>query len=58
MLLEQLKKIVKDERGQGMTEYVLIVVLIAIAAIVAFTYFRDKLNSKTTSTADTVFDAK
>jgi Flp pilus assembly pilin Flp len=58
MFLEQVKKVLKDERGQGMTEYILIVVLIAIAAIVAFTYFRDRLGSKTTSSADTVFSAK
>jgi pilus assembly protein Flp/PilA len=58
MMLENVKKALRDERGQGMTEYILIVVLIAIAAIVAFTYFRDRLNSKTTSSADTVFSAE
>jgi len=35
-----------DENGQGMTEYILIVVLIAIAAIAAFIYFRGILKSK------------
>ena len=51
----QLKKFMKDDRGQGMTEYILIIVLIAIAAIVAFRYFSTQLNSKASSTADTVY---
>ncbi|RDI98535.1 pilus assembly protein [Dyella solisilvae] len=29
----------KAQRGQGMTEYIIIVALIAIAAIAAFTYY-------------------
>ncbi len=31
------------QRGQGMTEYILIVLLVAIALIAAFSVFRDKL---------------
>ncbi len=54
-MLAYLQRCLKDERGQGMTEYILIVVLIAIAAIVAFTYFRDQLNTKVNSSADEVF---
>ena len=34
-----LKKFLNDENGQGMTEYILIVVLIAIAAIVVVKLF-------------------
>lgn len=30
---------ISRQRGQGMTEYIIIVALIAIAAIAAFTYF-------------------
>ena len=41
-----MKGIIFGEEGQGMTEYILIVVLIAIAAIVAFQYFRGKLLKK------------
>jgi Flp pilus assembly pilin Flp len=57
-MLNQLKRVLKDERGQGMTEYILIVVLIAIAAIVAFQYFRGKLTDRTNSAADKVFSAE
>lgn len=32
----------KDQRGQGMTEYILLVALIAIAAIAAVKYFGSK----------------
>ncbi len=51
---KQLKALWKDETGQGMTEYILIVVLIAIAAIAAFIYFRDILKSKTYDAADSL----
>jgi len=39
-LFEKLKTCLRDEQGQGKTEYILIVVLIAIAAVAAFIYFR------------------
>ncbi len=32
-------KLLRNEKGQGMTEYIIIVALVAIAAIAAFTYF-------------------
>ncbi|MBN2056197.1 hypothetical protein JW905_14830 [bacterium] len=47
-----------DEEGQGMTEYILIVVLIAIAAIAAFIYFRDILKQKTLDAADSLEGAE
>jgi pilus assembly protein Flp/PilA len=39
-LLDMLRTLHAEERGQGMTEYVLIVVLIAIAVIGAVIFFR------------------
>jgi Flp pilus assembly pilin Flp len=45
-MLEKFKACMSDEQGQGMTEYILIVVLIAIAAIAAFIYFRGILKTK------------
>lgn len=34
-------KLFRNRRGQGMTEYIIIVALIAIAAIAVFTFFGD-----------------
>lgn len=41
-----------SRKGQGMTEYILIVALIALAAIVAFKYFGATLRNKTRESAD------
>jgi pilus assembly protein Flp/PilA len=35
----------KDQRGQGMTEYIIIVALIAIAAIAVITLFGDNIRA-------------
>lgn len=40
-------KILKNESGQGMTEYIIIVALIAIAAIAAFSYFGKTVRNQT-----------
>jgi len=37
------KELLPDERGAEMTEYILIVALISIAAIVALAFFREKI---------------
>ena len=42
-------KQVGNQSGQGMTEYIIIVALIAIAAIAAFTYFGSTVRDQTTS---------
>ena len=36
----------RAQRGQGMTEYVIIVALVAIAAIAVFTFFGDTMRSQ------------
>ena len=43
MLLTTIKRFLKEEEGQGTTEYILIVALIAIALIGTFVAFRDKI---------------
>jgi len=53
-----MRGIIFGEEGQGMTEYILIVVLIAIAAIVAFQYFRGKLDKKVRDAADALESAQ
>lgn len=42
------------QRGQGMTEYIIIVALIAVAAIGAFTYFGQTIRSQTAGIAKEV----
>ncbi len=42
-MLDLLKRLWKDEEGQGMTEYILIVLLIAIAGIVVWRAFGDRI---------------
>ena len=43
MLARVLRRIRRDRRGQGMTEYIIIVALIAIAAIGVVTIFGDNI---------------
>lgn len=43
-----LKKFWNDESGQGMVEYVLIIALVAVAAVVAFTTLGTKIGDKLT----------
>lgn len=40
-------RLFRNEKGQGMTEYIIIVALIAIAAIAAFSYFGKTVRSQT-----------
>jgi pilus assembly protein Flp/PilA len=40
-----LQKFVRDEDGQGLVEYALIIAVIAIAVIVAMVFFRDQLSN-------------
>lgn len=44
----------KNQRGQGMTEYILLVALIAIAAIAAVRYFGAKTKEGFETAADAV----
>lgn len=57
MLMQILRKLWHDDKGQGMVEYGLILALIAIAVIVVLTTFGDELTSifsKAKDTAETV----
>ncbi len=56
MSWERLKKFYRDEEGQGMTEYILIVLLIAIVAIAAFKYFGKSVGTTVKNAANTLSD--
>lgn len=45
-MLKTLKRLVKEEKGQGMAEYALILVAIAIVCIVGFKALGNGINSK------------
>jgi len=45
-MLNAITRCLRDERGQGMTEYILIVTLVALAAIASWTYFKTVLKQR------------
>lgn len=53
-MLETLKRLVSEEKGQGMAEYGLILALIAIVVIAAVTGIGTKLNTKFTSVSNSL----
>lgn len=55
--MELMKRLVNEEEGQGMTEYVLIVALIALAAIAAMTFFGGTVNNVFKKTGNTLGNA-
>lgn len=48
------KKFLREEEGQGMVEYILIVALIAVAAIAAVRLFGDRISSLFSSFGDRI----
>ena len=44
-MMSKMQKLVRSEKGQGMTEYIIIVALIAIAAIAVITVFSQNLRA-------------
>ena len=46
MILQQVKSVIRSEKGQGMVEYGLILALVAIAAIVGLTGIGTSLQAK------------
>ena len=49
-----LRALRRDERGQGLVEYALIIVLIAVVCIASLNYFGQKTNNSLSNTANTV----
>jgi type IV pilus assembly protein PilA len=51
---KRIKTNVRRQLGQGMTEYIIIVALIAVAAIAAFQYFGQTIRAQTSGIANEV----
>lgn len=51
------RDILLDESGQGMTEYILVVVLVVLASITAFIYYRLILQGKWIGTGNQLYGA-
>ena len=49
-----LKALLRDQRGAGMTEYIILVGVIAMLAIVAFRFFGSSVSTKINQQAGTV----
>jgi len=54
-MLNLVKKFVKEEEGQGMTEYGLILGVIAVGAVAAVTAFGDSIVTKLNSVRTSIF---
>lgn len=52
MMLSKIRHTLRDESGQGMTEYIIIVALIAIAAIGVITIFGDNVRALFSASAN------
>lgn len=51
MCMEMVKRVLRNQKGQGMAEYGLILALIAVVAVVAFTNLGTGITDKITSVA-------
>jgi len=47
-------KILRNQSGQGMTEYIIIVAVIALAAIAAFSFFGKTVRTQTAAMSDSL----
>ncbi|MGO4886407.1 Flp family type IVb pilin [Anaerobacillus sp. MEB173] len=55
-MMNAVKRFVKEEEGQGMTEYGLILGVIAVGAIAAFVAFGDALKTKVEALKDSILN--
>ncbi|MCX5780000.1 MAG: Flp family type IVb pilin [Firmicutes bacterium] len=52
--MELINRLFREEEGQSMTEYVLIVALIALAAVVAMKFYGKSINNVFNKTGNTM----
>ncbi|MCY6371176.1 Flp family type IVb pilin [Clostridium ganghwense] len=55
-MLNKMKNLVVDERGQGMTEYGLVLGVIGIGAIVALVALRDQISTLINNVKTNIFN--
>jgi len=55
--MDLMMRLVREEEGQGMTEYALIIGLIALAAIITMTAFGGQISAKFTEVTNTLRDS-
>lgn len=55
--MEQIKKLFTEEKGQGMTEYGLVLGLIAVAGVTAIAFLGDGLKEKFETLKGTILGA-
>ncbi len=53
-MITKLNKLIRDRRGAGLTEYIILVGVIAILAVAAFKAFGGKVKAKITDQTNTV----
>ena len=51
---QKLNRLLKDNRGAGLTEYIILVGVVALLAVAAFNYFGGKVQQKVKDQGDTV----
>lgn len=54
-MIKMVKNFIVDEKGQGMTEYGLVLGVIGIGAIVALVALRDQISNLLTKIKDSIF---
>ena len=52
--MEKLRKLIRDRRGAGMTEYIILVGVIALLSIAAFRFFGKSVSEKIDKQSGTV----
>jgi Flp pilus assembly pilin Flp len=53
-MLTKVRKSLRREEGQGMTEYIIIVILIALAVLIAVRFLGGKVQEKTSEAGEKV----
>jgi len=56
-MLNIIERLISEEEGQGMTEYALVLGVIAIGAVAVITIFRDKVTALWTTITDEIAKA-